>query len=299
MKALRAATETDPRRMTHHHTRSLACRDPRQADLRGRQGRRARATTTTGSSRPRSRCATGWSTAGSRPPAQIYATRPASGSTISSLEFLIGRLLSDYAVQSAARSTTCRAALAGLGVDLERIARARARRGAGQRRPRPARRLLHGQHGDARHRRLRLRHPLRARPVPAGASTTAGRSSSRRTGWRSAIPGSSSGPRSTYPIGFGGTVARQRRRDGRARQVWQAGRAGAARSPTTRRSSAGAGRASTRCGCGRRARRTRSTSTQFNRGDYMRRGRRAGPVREHLARALPERRHRRPARSCG
>ena len=42
----------------------------------------------------------------------------------------------------------------------------RVRRGARQRRPRPARRLLHGQHGDAVDRRPRLRHPLRQRPVP-------------------------------------------------------------------------------------------------------------------------------------
>ncbi len=47
-------------------------------------------------------------------------------------------------------------------------AQARARRRARQRRPRPARRLLHGEHGDARHPRARLRHPLRPRHLPPG-----------------------------------------------------------------------------------------------------------------------------------
>ena len=42
------------------------------------------------------------------------------------------------------------------------------RRGAGQWRARAAGGLLHGKHGHARHPRLRLRHPLRPRPVPAG-----------------------------------------------------------------------------------------------------------------------------------
>ena len=76
-----------------------------------------------------------------------------------SLEFLIGRLLSDV--------------LGNLGMaeDLPRSARRsrrrpqpaalrRARRGARQRRSRTARGLLHGEHGKPGHPRLRLRHPL-------------------------------------------------------------------------------------------------------------------------------------------
>ena len=61
-----------------------------------------------------------------------------------------------------------REALRELGVDFDEIARAGARRRARQWRPRPPCRLLHGEHGDARRRRLRLRHPLRPRPVPPG-----------------------------------------------------------------------------------------------------------------------------------
>ena len=51
---------------------------------------------------------------------------------------------------------------------LRRHRRARARRGARQRRPRAAGGLLHGEHGDRRHPRLWLRHPLPPRAVPPG-----------------------------------------------------------------------------------------------------------------------------------
>ena len=68
---------------------------------------------------------------------------------------------------------------------------------------------------------LRLRHPLRPRPVPPGRSATAGSRSCRRTGWPSAIPGSSSGRMS--PI-RSASAARSRRCDGDAdgpsRHVW-------------------------------------------------------------------------------
>jgi hypothetical protein len=90
-----------------------------------------------------------------------------------------------------------------------------------------------------------------------------------RNGWQqeypddwlaSATPGNSSGPRSS--------THRLRRRvearsgeDGRDAHVWHPARR-SRRSPTTRRSSAGAAGTSTRCGCGRRARPTRSSSTR-------------------------------------
>ena len=82
---------------------------------------------------------------------------------------------------------------------------ARARPGARQWRARAARGLLHGEHGDARHPRLRLRHPLRARAVPPGLR---GRRPDRAAG-RLARP--------RQPLGIraaGGGVSRRLRRRG-------------------------------------------------------------------------------------
>ncbi len=69
--------------------------------------------------------------------------------------------------QSRRRQAVLRGA-GGSGRQPERAADLRAGCGAGEWRSRPARRLLHGEHGDARHPGLRLRHPLRPRAVPAG-----------------------------------------------------------------------------------------------------------------------------------
>ena len=112
-----------------------------------------------------------------------------------SLEFLIGRLLHRLAQQPrTARDHTGRA------VRTRRRSRrdeeAGTRRRARQWRIGPPRRLLHGKHGQPRNPRFRLRHPLRSRPFPPDASRTAGSSSIPRTGLPSAMPGSSSGPRS-------------------------------------------------------------------------------------------------------
>ena len=82
-----------------------------------------------------------------------------------SLEFLIGRLLYDAMTNLGIVEPMTRGAVAARR-STWRPAAHRVRRGARQRRPRPPRRLLHGQHGDAVDRRLRLRHPLRQRPVP-------------------------------------------------------------------------------------------------------------------------------------
>ncbi len=82
-----------------------------------------------------------------------------------SLEFLIGRLLFD-AMTNLGIAEPMAEALHELGVNLTELAPRRAGRRARQRRPGTARRLLHGQHGDAQDRRARLRHPLRQRPVP-------------------------------------------------------------------------------------------------------------------------------------
>ena len=130
-----------------------------------------------------------------------------------SLEFLIGRLLRD--------------ALGNLGLlDTAREALRRARR-----RPRPRRARLEpdaalGNGGLGRLAAcfmdsmatlgiagLRLRHPLRSRPVPPGASTTAGRSSCRRTGSPHGNPWEFERPRGRLPDRLR-RHGRARRRDG-------------------------------------------------------------------------------------
>ena len=65
-----------------------------------------------------------------------------------SLEFLIGRLLMD-ALDRLGLTAQIRAALAGLGVDLDELSEGRARRRAWQPAASAAWRLLHGKHGDA------------------------------------------------------------------------------------------------------------------------------------------------------
>ena len=175
--------------------------------------RRMRATTT-GSSRRRSPYATTSSTGGWTRRAAYRDGRKRV--YYFSLEFLIGRLLFD-ALGNLGLVAVAREALADLGVDLDRLRRARARCRARQRRPRSSRRVLHGEHGHAR------RSP---RTATASATTTAssgrssrtgGRTSCPRTGFRSAIPGSSSGRRSPTTVGFGGTVDSRESGDGGTR----------------------------------------------------------------------------------
>ena len=55
------------------------------------------------------------------------------------------------------------------------------------------------------------------------ASTTAGRSSGPRTGWPSAIPGSSSAPEAVYPVRLYGHVREERDAAGQRVQVWEGG----------------------------------------------------------------------------
>ena len=144
------------------------------------------------------------------------------------------------------------AALSQLGLDLGASAADRIRRRARQRRPRPPRRLLHGQHGDAVDRRVRLRHPLRQRPVPPdhpqrlAAGDSRGLAHARQSvGIRA--PGGQLRDR-LRRLGGGG-----RRRRGIRPPRLASRRDGRGGRPTTRRSSVGAAGTSTRCGCGRRA----------------------------------------------
>ncbi len=94
-----------------------------------------------------------------------------------SLEFLIGRLMRD-ALSNMGLTREMAQALREHGLDLADARRSGARCGAGQRRPRTAGRLLHGEPRLPRHPRLRLRHPLRERHVPpADRRRLAGRAS--------------------------------------------------------------------------------------------------------------------------
>ena len=140
-----------------------------------------------------------------------------------------------------------------------RSAQMRAGRGARQWRPRAARGLLHGEHGDAGDPRHRLRHPLRFRPVPPDHRAGLAAGISRRMA------------ELRQPLGIpaaGSGLSRPFRRRRRAcrRPAAATARSGirrkpCRRSPTTPRSSAGAASTSTRCGCGRRARPIRCSST--------------------------------------
>ena len=213
-----------------------------------------------------------------------------------SLEFLVGRLLGE-ALTNLRLTETARAALAGLGAGPRPDPRHRARCRARQWRPRPARRLLHGEHGEPRAAGLRLRHPLRLRPVPPGRSRTAGSRSCPRTGWPTATRGSSSGRRSSIRSASAARVelqaegARHQARSGTTPRPCR-------RSPSIRRSSAGAGATSTRCASGRRAPSTRSSSRPSTWATMSARSPTATAPRRSRASSTRATR-RRPARSCG
>ena len=163
----------------------------------------------------------------------------------------------------------CARRLPDLGVDFDRICTAGARCGARQRRTRPSRGLLHGEHGHARHRRARLRHPLRPRHLPPGAAATAGSTSCPRSGCRSAIRGSSSGPRSLHASASAARSRTRGRRTARTRSIWHPG--GNGRGGRLRHADRGLARAARQhaaavVGAGRRP---DLTLADFNRGDHV------------------------------
>ena len=143
--------------------------------------------------------------------------------------------------QSGRRRADDRGAFASSASIWRRLRRRRIGRRARQRRPRPAGRLLHGQHGDAVDRRLRLRHSLRQRPVPPDHPQRLATGDSRGL----AHPRQSLGIRTAGSqlrdrlrrLGRGGA---RRRREASATSGIPARRS--KRSATTRRSSAGAAR---------------------------------------------------------
>ena len=147
--------------------------------------------------------------------------------------------------------------------------RARARRRARQWRPRPARRLLHGEHGDASTSPPTATASATSTACSARRSSTAGRSSCPRLARRTAIRGSSSAARAAYEIGFGGSVEPIDEPDG-ASSATSGGRPSTCwPSPTTRRSSAGAASGSTRCGSGAREPIDPILLDAFNAGDHI------------------------------
>ena len=176
-------------------------------------------------------------------------------------------------------------------------ARHRARPGARQWRARAAGRLLHGEHGEPGHSRLRLRHSLQFRAVPAGDP----RRLAARIPRELALPRQSVGIRTTRcqlqgelrrlgGYGAGARTARPPRSGTRTRR-WSP-------SPTTRRWSAGAAATRTRCACGRRGRRTRwrwRHSTAATMSARWPRARRRTRSRRSSTRAT----RRPPARNCG
>ena len=136
-----------------------------------------------------------------------------------SLEFLIGRLmtnsLANLGVMQAVGDALRRA-----GLRLDDIVGHGAGRGAGQRRPGPSGRLLPGQHGDAGPARLRLRHPLRVRHVPAALrARLAGRAAGPLAA-SSATRGSSRGPEILFPVQFYGRVEETRDSMGERAYKW-------------------------------------------------------------------------------
>ena len=176
--------------------------------------------------------------------------------------------------------------------------RARAGCRARQWRPRPARRLLHGEHGDRRRARPWLRHPLCQRHVPPGdLRRLAGRAAGNL-----ARPRQSVGVRAPRAL-LRGRLRRLGRIGHRPRTAGSSAMSGSRTnacwpSPTTRRWSAGAASASTRCGCGRRCRSIRSCSTPSTPATTSARCARA--TRPKRCRACSIRPIRtRPARNCG
>ena len=125
----------------------------------------------------------------------------------------------------------------------------------------------------------------------ASASRTGGSSNIPKTGCHSAIPGNSSGRRSTMSIGFGGRIEAEHRAGWIGQADLACRRNGRGRWPMTRRLPAGAARMSTPCGCGRRGRSIRSASTVSTSGDHV------GALMDQVARridlqgALSGRRH--------
>ena len=136
-----------------------------------------------------------------------------------SLEFLIGRLLYRRARQSRHRRADDGGAVAAR-LDLDAPGADGARRGARQRRPRPPRRLLHGEHGDAR----RSPHTATASATTTAcsgrSSATAGSRRCPRTGSLTAIRGNSSAPRSITRSASAAWSRRSPTARNRVRHVW-------------------------------------------------------------------------------
>ena len=102
----------------------------------------------------------------------------------------------------------------------QRVAPRRAGRRARQRRPRPPRRLLHGQHGDAVASPRMATASATTTDCSARSSAAAGSRRRRKTGSPTAIRGNSSAPKCNYAIGFGGWVEMVQGEDERTRHIW-------------------------------------------------------------------------------
>ena len=196
--------------------------DPREAAARHRQGRR---------DGDQARLVHGSSPCAARPHHPPLAEPPIARALAQgrkrvyylSLEFLIGRLFTtslgnlrpDRRRRIGARRSRRRSRPAAVG---------RARRRARQWRPRPARRLLHGKHGDASASRPAATASAMITACSVRSSRMAGSRNIRRNGCPSAIPGNSSARRSsTTSISAAGS-RRSHPRKGRPRSCLASGR---------------------------------------------------------------------------
>ena len=128
-----------------------------------------------------------------------------------SLEFLIGRLMRD-AFSNLGLMDNMREALSSLGVDLDVIAALEPDAALGNGGLGRLAACFMESMATVDIPALWLRHPLRPTACSARRSTTAGRSSCPRPGSTTAIPGSSSGAKRSFEIGFGGSVEVDHRR---------------------------------------------------------------------------------------
>ena len=269
---------------------------PGQTGARRRQGRRRRDRARLVRRDGARRCATGSSIAGSRSNRASHAEGRKHVYYLS-LEFLIGRLFADVVENLRMTETGARRARRPRRRSRPDAPR-RARCGARQWRPRPARGLPDGEHGEPRDAGLRLRHPLRPRPVPPGDPRRLAAGISPRTGCPSAIRGSSRGRRSSTtsssaagssmvatPSGPG-AVGVASRRDDRGGGLRHAGRRLAR--PPRQPAAAVVG-----------ARRRPAAARHVQPGRPCRRAVGAGPRRGDLEDPLSQRQHARPAASCG
>ena len=136
-----------------------------------------------------------------------------------SLEFLVGRLLRDN-VSNLGLIDALREALAPLGVDFDAVRQAEPDAALGNGGLGRLAACFMESMASLAHPRLRLRHPLRAWPVPADPARRAGSTNTPRIGCTSATPGNSRGRRSRTTSASAAASRRCGSRKPMTRHVW-------------------------------------------------------------------------------